>query len=208
MKNISFAFFLVYFLFSSCCFKESEETARYELADEELSLIPYQQGQQIPFIHSGGYAFDFIVVEDKLAWREYHPFCEWRCCGNDYYSYQVRSTVLESAYPNLRITLSLGGTSFSDYEPYILNMDINNRHFIALPYDSTFHFAHDFISRAVFYDSVEINNKIFRNVTGKSFDSHYFIQDSTVLVPESILYNELGLLYIRMNNDETYSLNE
>jgi hypothetical protein len=200
--------FVVFLMISSCCRQDPVETARYELSDIELELIPYSYGQQINFIHSNGYTFQFSVTEDKLEWNEYYRFCEWNCCGQDYFSYQVKTTRLESVYPNLIIELSLGGIRFSDYIPMFLNLNINNRHFISMQYDSTSNFICDSVNKVMCYDSILIHDKSYTNVIEKYFDSHYFIQDSTVLIPESILYNKLGLLQIKMSNDETFSLND
>ena len=201
-------FLIVLFFFSSCCRKDSTETARYALSQEELLMIPYEQGQKISFKHSGGYAFDFSVTEDRLEWRQFFEFCEWNCCGEDYFSYQTRNTVLESAYPNLRITLSLGGTSYSEYVPLVLTLDINSRHSLSMPYDTSYRFICDPWTKAVFYDTLMVNDKLYTGVLMKPFDIHSFITDSTVLIPASVLYNYQGLIQITMTNDETYMLND
>jgi len=198
---------IILLLNSSCCRQDPIETARYELSDSELALIPYAYGEQIDFVHSNGYTFQFSVTEYKLEWEEFYEFCEWNCCGQNYFSYQVKITKLESAYPNLIIELSLGGTRFSDYSPMLLNFNINNRHFITMQYDSLSNFKCDGLNRAICHDSILIHDKLYTGVIEKYFDSHYFIQDSTILMPESILYNHLGLLQIKMSNDETFSLN-
>ena len=82
---------MLFLIVSSCCREDSMETARYELTSDELALLPYFNGQKINFVHSNGYSFDFNVIEDKIEWKEYHDFCEWNCCGNDYFSYQVKT---------------------------------------------------------------------------------------------------------------------
>lgn len=77
---------------------------------------------------------------------------------------------------------------------------------MTMQYDSLSNFICDG-NNAVCYDSILIHEKLYTNVIEKNFDNHYFIQDSAVLIPESILYNNLGLLQIKMSNDETFSIN-
>lgn len=192
---------------SACCREDSIETARYELTSNELALLPYQYGEKINFIHSNGYSFDFSVILDKLEWREYHEFCEWHCCGNDYFSYQVKTAILESTYPRFHIEFSLGGTRFSDYFPQVLNIEINNSHFMQIPYDSLANFICDTLTNVKYYDSIFLENKMYFNVIRKDFDNHNFITDSSVLVPMSIYLNNLGLIQLEMSNHETFTLN-
>ncbi len=195
-------------LISSCCREDSVETARYGLKAEELALIPYQNGEKKNFVHSNGYSFDLNVIEDTLEWKEYHSFCEWNCCGNDYFSYQVKTSILESTYPRFHIELSLGGTKFSDYYPQVLSVEINNRHFIQFPYDTLANFICDSITKAVYYDSISLNNKMYYEVVKRDFDRHNFINDSSVLVPMSMYLNHLGIIQLKMSNYETYTRND
>ena len=198
---------ILFLIVSSCCREDSIETARYELTADELALLPYSKGQKINFVHSNGYSFDFNVIEDKIEWKEYHDFCEWNCCGNDYFSYQVKTTILESTYPKFHLEFSLGGTRFSDYYPQVLNMEINSRHFIQFPYDTLTNFICDSISQTTYYDSISLNNQMYYEVFMRKFDSHNFINDSTVLVPMSVYFNNLGLIQLEMSNYETYTIN-
>jgi hypothetical protein len=205
-KLIGFAFASAMFALTSCCRDESVETARYQLSGNELKLIPYENGQKISFVHSNGYEFDFTVTEDKLEWQVYQEFCEWNCCGLDYYSYQVRTTKLASAYPDLAIEMSLSSDAYNLY-PRIFSLNINNRHFLSIQYDSLANFICSPSNGTICFDTVSIQNEIFTDVIEKKFDMHYFIEDSTILVPESILINSLGLLQIKMSNAETFSIN-
>ncbi len=204
LKGIGFVFGISLIVITSCCREDSVETARYELTEGELKLIPYEYGQKINFIHSNGYEFVFSVTQDTMEWRTYSPFCEGNCCGLDYISYQVRTTKLESSYPVLTITMSID--SYSDY-PGGFSLDINHRHFLTMKYDSLANFICAQSYDMICFDSVIIHNKTYKNVVEKKFDSHYFIDDSTIQVPETILYNSLGLLQIKMSNEETFSIN-
>lgn len=193
-------------LFSSCCRHEPVETARYELTALELALLPYQYGEKISFTHSNGHSFDFTVIEDKLKWEEYHEFCEWLSCPKDYYSYQVKTSILESAYPKFHIELSLGGSRYSDHYEQALNVDFNNNFFTQFSYDSLANFICDSITETAYYDSILLDNKMFFNVVKRGFDNYNFDNDSSVLVPMYIYFNNLGVIQLEMSNNETFTL--
>ncbi|MBN1951638.1 MAG: hypothetical protein JW801_10570 [Bacteroidales bacterium] len=199
---------LLSLLIIGCCPKDPIETARYALAEEELALVPYQTGEKIRFIHSGGYSFDFEVIEDSVYWKEYHEFCEWNCCSPEYISYQVRKTVLESDYPEFRIEIELGEAEYSYFNPRIMNLNINYRHFAYITIDSTGAFIPG--ENAELYDTFLLAGKTYTNVIKKPFDFHYFMEDSSgIFKPESILYSpDAGLLQILMTNDETYTIDK
>jgi hypothetical protein len=199
-------FVLVLFALFSCCREDPVESERIALTENEQQLIPYEIGQHINFIHSNGYEFEFEVTDDTLEWQTYSEFCEWNCCGQEYISYQVRTTTLESAYPDLTINISIGSYGFG-YYPEFLSLDINHRHFLSIAYDSLANFACDPRYGMNCLDSVIIRDKTYKDVVEKKFDSHYFIEDSTILIPESVFYNHLGLLQIKMSDEETFSVN-
>ena len=48
---------------------------------------------------------------------------------------------------------------------------------------------------------------MYYEVFMRKFDSHNFIDDSTVLVPMSVYFNNLGLIQLEMSNYETYTIN-
>jgi hypothetical protein len=206
MKVFHLALVIILIALSSCCREEPIETASYPLTDKELSLIPYDLGDYIRFNHSNGYEFSFYVSENKVEWKEYHEFCEWFCCPAYYFSYQTKITKLEAAYPKLIIELSLGAPNFGNYSPGQLNVSLNYRHSASLVYDSNMIFNADSLMKSFYYESIEINNRLFTNVIEKYFDTHQFVQDTSILLPKSILYNELGLLQIKMSNNEKYSI--
>ena len=101
----------------------------------------------------------------------------------------------------------IGGTRFSDYYPQVLNMEINYRHFIQFPYDTLTTFICDSITQTTYYDSISLNNQLYYEVFKRNFDSHNFINDSSVLVPMSVYFNNLGLIQLEMSNYETYTIN-
>ncbi|MDR2009390.1 MAG: hypothetical protein LBQ22_02785 [Bacteroidales bacterium] len=206
MKNKLIISILVGLIISGCCRKDSVEIARYELSSDELKIIPYELGEKINFIHSNGYSFDFNVVEDKIEWKEYHDFCEYNCCGQDYFSYQVRTTIIESSYPRFNIELSLGGSRIYEYIPKSLNIEINYDYFARLPYNDSMNFICDSTTNTTFFETIILNGKSYTNVTKKLLDTQYII-DTQILMPKAIYYNELGIIQIETTNNETYTIN-
>ncbi len=204
MKKILFIV-LILGVFLSSCRDKSVEIARFELSEAEKNLVPYHSGQQVNFIHSNGYEFSFNVTEEKLEWFKHVDFCEWGCRNQDYYSYQVKTVILESTYPVLRLRFCIGGDAWQEYYSDVLNFDINQRNFLSMPFDSNAQFICDSLTGIIAYDTVLIGTTKYFNVFEKSFYSSYFV-DSTVLAPKSIFYNSQGLLQIKMSNDETYSI--
>lgn len=205
MRTLFFLLILASFV-TSCCTEEFVQTGRFELPAGERTLIPYSKGQQITFVHSNGYAFNFVVTGDTVEWRTYYDLCGGRCCVQGYFTYQVKKTTLESEYPHLNVTLYLGGAETGYYHPMLLSLGINHRHFASMQYDSSLKFLCDTALKATCYDSVQLGNRMYYDVYEKQFDSHFFITDSSLLVPASILYNKLGLIQIKMSNNETYTL--
>lgn len=197
---ILFSFFL-----SSCCNEDNVEVARHELTQYELELIPYTLGQKVVFEHSNGYEFNAYVEEIATEWQQYYDFCEWYCCGQEYFSYQTKRIFLVSSYPNLRMRFRLNESIYSDYIPMNLHFDINHRHFLSIPYDSLGNFQVSY-SDAIIHDSVVLNGQIFRCVVEKNFEFSMFVDDPSINIPESILYSKEGLLQIKMSNDETFTI--
>jgi len=201
--KIGVIIFLSLLLFNACCFKKPNETARYALSEKELNLIPYEINDVVYFEHSGGYLFEFEVVEDLIEWRKYTEFCEWNCCGQDYFSYETKKTTLISFYPKFEIHLLLGENHF-DYTPNTLTIDINSRHYFIMNYDSLAEIQ--IIDNMILHDSLILNDVVFKNVIEKPIEYLTYTNDSIELMPQSILYNQFGLLQIKMNNDETFTI--
>ena len=194
-------------LFNSCCNEDPIETARFELADEEISIMPYEQGELLSFTHSNGYTFDIAVEESNVRWEKLHDFCEWFCCPPTYISVQTKTAKLVSTYPKLIFEITIEGNSYlhSDYKGF--NITLNNKHQATILYNDEYNFETDSASNIFFYESMEISGKNYQNVVEKHFDSHYYISDTTLLLPKSVYYNKLsGLLMLKMSNDETFSL--
>ncbi len=197
---------LIGFVFISGCCDDPIEIFRYEFDDEELALIPYESGSKISFIHSNGYEFEFDVISRTTIWEEQHPFCEWSCCGKEYFSYQQNITVLKTNYPNLEIKFIItAAKEFVDrYENNTLNIDINNNHYAVLHYDEIYSFQND--TSLTHYETIILNEKEYNNVYEIELNPN-FIQDTSFFRPKSILYDKLnGLLQIKTSNNETYTI--
>lgn len=188
----------------SCC-DDPVEIARFELKTGEKELIPYVLNDKITFVHSNGYEFDFSVKTADLKWLEHHDFCEWGCCGKEYFSYQVKTVELESSYPLINISLNLGCDYWNEYYPKVMSVALN-RNSLSLIYDNDFKFVCDTITKAERYDSLLIGNILYYNVIEKKFSGNYFA-DSTVLAPQFLFYNSSsGILQIKMTNEETFTI--
>lgn len=205
---------LIAFLISGCC-DDPVEVARFELNEKELELIPYQEGDKINFIHSNGYEFDFETTNRATVWEEEHPFCEWACCGKEYFSYQVNTTSLKSVYPDFEITLTIiAGDSYVDYyEPNALKIEIN-RSGTNLYYDSLANFTCENLLNCVdceelynCIDTLKLNEKEYYNVIEAELND-FWIDDTTTFRLNSILYNkQKGIIQIKTSNNETYTIN-
>lgn len=194
-------------LFYSCCNEDPVETDRFELTEEEISIIPYKQGDLLSFKHSNGYTFDIAVEESVVSWEKHHDFCEWFCCPPTYISVQTARAKLVSTYPKLTFDIAVEGNNsyYSDYKG--LNITLNNKHQTTIPYSIEYNFETDSVNKSYFYELMEINGSDYQNVVEKHFDSHYYINDTTLLLPKAVFYNkQFGLLMLKMSNNETYSL--
>ncbi len=201
-------FFLLGNLLGSCCNEEPEEKEKHGLSGEELKMIPYGLNGQIPFKHSGGHEFEFMVTQNTLKWEKIYDECEWTCCGQDYISYQVKTTVLECPYPNLRLEWNMQALPYmsaTGYYQKAIEFNINQRHYLAIGYKAPGQFISD--STSYFHDSLQLNGHIYENVIEKTFGFHTFLDDTSVQKFESIFYNQnKGLLQVNMSNDEKYFL--
>lgn len=92
--------YLILFLASACCLTEGNLIASYRLTETDLSKIPYQDGDTMPFKHSEGFEFDVILRQENSFFSNQEG-CE------DYYESEILSVFLENEIPRLDIELSL-----------------------------------------------------------------------------------------------------
>ncbi|NQX80466.1 MAG: hypothetical protein HRT66_00510 [Flavobacteriaceae bacterium] len=203
--------FTVLILVSSCCIKESVEieVERYELSEKELELIPYSDSQQISFIHSEGYVFDFNVEGNIVEQGRYYLSDHYSYCNDvEYVSYEYKRVEIKSNYPNLNIEFSVGGDeNIYDYQDF-LQININGYYYAYLPYDGSINLICNEEEGAICHDSIIINGKKYNSVLEKPFKVFPGTELPVILRPKYILYNkQQGLIQIKMSNDETYSIN-
>jgi len=208
MRKVHFLIVLIVLFITSCC-EDPEEIDRFDLTQAELDLIPYELNQTIHFQHNNGFEFDFQVVENTLSWEEEHPFCESPCCNQGFYSYQSKSTVLSSVYPNFNIKFHINSgyrisQGFNNSHLSDLQISLNYDYFSILQSDSLAHFICD--NTMIFYDSLVLNQRLFYDVIEAPL-TKYQIFDTTLSRPKSILYNQqFGLLQIKTNKNESYTI--
>ena len=213
MKNKGIIIVLLFFVlasdFFSCCRQPDIETDRFEFTHEDSAMIPYHLGDTIPFIDPGGDMFNFTVVEDRVQWKEFRNTCEFNCCGQEYFSYQWRNTILTSENPKFNIEIS----TFSNNPPFLigqLGFLINDESFSNILYDTTNIIICDPANAWMnCYDSIQINNAVYYQVIETYFINPNNPIDSLPIRPLSFLFNKSeGLLRLNMTNNENYSINK
>lgn len=172
-------------LIAACC-PEGRETKRFMLTEAEKEFIPYAPGQEIEFVHSGGFSFDLSVTEIRTGMMR----TETEHCGEDYSSYELRTAVLQSNIPELYISLSISPRDFSP----VLSIVINDDHYFQLN-----------TTENPGIDSISLHGRYYFEV----YEMKDNWADTTLIVPQRVLFNrQSGLLHITMTNGEEYTINE
>jgi len=182
----------------SCLPPAFEERGRTALEVEKLSLIPYQVGQKIHFIHSNGNAYDFTVKEDNTIWTNNKNSLHVTNVTAYYETFQVRTVKLVSDYPNLEVAISVSSESRFDRE---LTVNVNSLS-TNIPLDKDYKLAVD-PNNGNFHESMEFNGKTYYSIVGAKLTDLY----ADVEPSYSILYNEQGLLQIKLSDDQILSIN-
>lgn len=186
MRLVIFGLFSFFLMLSQISCKRGVETERVLLSDEELSFIPYEINDTIPFIHSNGYQFDFKVVTME---RYLSPMIVYDS-GKDFITFETLSFAMKSNEPNLYFNIMMIPVKI--YEGNNVQFSLNGNNFIPLGVDQ------------VDFDSILINNKMYYQVMG--LKNNWY--DSTLISIDSVYYNKTqGLLKIGMTNEEAFYLN-
>ncbi len=182
MQKSLFLLIFTLFFISSCC-KESHESARYMLTDEEKDFIPYEQGDSVKFIHSGGNEFGFEVVNEYTYLdRTYAEHC-----GENYVAYEYKIAELFSVAPYLNLIFKVTPVQFHPF----LEIQLNNYYF------------HIDISKTPQMDSVKLGENIFYDVY--KVESNMY--DNPEIQPNRVLYNkQFGVLQINFTNNDSITL--
>ena len=172
-------------LFLNSCIPEGQETGKYELTNEERQNIPYLAGEWIAFSHSKGFEFDLTVSSKDIKSQK----SEINHAGDDYFTYETLTTVLESNVPELVINLTVFPLT---YNPF-LAIEING------------YFFEIDLSAAPEWDRLTIGEKEYLNVyQAVSQDS-----DVEIIKPKKVFFSkEQGLIQIIMTNDEKFTVKE
>ncbi len=175
---------LLVILLGLCC-KESFESDRFLLSEDEKSFIPYQINDKVGFIHSGGFRFDLtatnIITELQRTNTEH--------CGEPYITYETKTVALQSGTPQFDISVAVFPKEFSPY----FTININRYYFqkeLTEPPD---------------YDTLTLNGRLFKDV----YKMEIQYGDTSLIIPQQVLYNcTNGLLQIKMTNDETFTIDQ
>ena len=193
MNKITLAVILI-LAFSSCWRCDDPIVIdRGKIPDSILSYVPYQNGLNYKFRHSGGLVIGFSAVRaSNEAWQECHRCCKFA------YKYEENVTTLIPDYPifNIGFNLANRDSLFFDFGVWI------GRDGFSIP-------ANDYQAGfAGFADSVMIGEKPYFNVFKiKSYYSSGHPRDT--LFTDSIYYSyQHGLILIKMSNGEKYTIYE
>ena len=184
MRPFQYVFLLVLTpVFMLSC-KKGVETNRYPLSQTELDFVPYQLGDTIGFIHSGGFEFDFQVVVLKKYWAT----SETGHRGEDYFSYEEMELILQSNEPELIFRMNLPAQTIMSG----LTCAINNQTYgIYSITDPTL-------------DSLIVNDKLYTEI----FVFTNQLPETSLITFDSIFYTRTdGIIKIGMNNEEAYYIN-
>jgi len=195
--------------FASSCCDDPKILGKYALADTTLNVVPYKKGQEIKFKHSNGYEFKFTVSDRVSTWRKSNDDeVGFHSC--DYYLYEDNVTSLSSSYPKLEIKFSLTAQDTTDHYIKPLSITIGKNNQTMIDYHRWQLLPSGYFNRILFYDTLRVNQKLYRKVFQSEVWNYYTDIDTANLVTiKSILYNkEFGLLQIKMSNQETYTINE
>ncbi len=189
--------FLVAIFIAGCCPDEPMEETLYLLVDSEKQLIPYQLNETISFKHSGGFEFDFMVVERSIGYDDSDKSAHR--CPEDYSTYEYEFTSLKSNYPRIELAFSLKTNS-----PGKMYLSINRQNML-IEYDSAVNIIES--NEQKLLESIEVNNKTYYSVIYREFYVPSNVDSVNSLYFKSFLYNkQYGLIQLKTSKNETYSI--
>ena len=191
---ISLALFAI--LITSC----EKEIARYYLTEAQKQIIPYEKGQIISFIYGARQTVNAIVEERELKWIRYDidevtMYSDYISCERKFvtlrfepyiYGIQIYIDAIGFLFENnlvglLHIETGGGTTNLRvDTEGFFLTNDISN----------------------FFYESIEINGKVYYDVVEQNSTS----SDMSVM---QLFYNKTyGILQINRDGENFLTINQ
>ena len=177
---------IVLLLLGACC-KDSIELNRYLLTDTEKSFISYSNNQKVRFVHSNGFEFDINVSNITISLER----TKTEHCGENYVSFENKLVNLQSNTPELYINISI--VPFEYYNDNI-SISVNNYFFVSKS-----------INSAPDIDTLKLGDRIFLDVY--EFTNEYY--DPAIICPEIVFFNKnVGIIQIKMTNDETFTITD
>jgi len=207
MKTKKIIFLVVLIVLISSCDKE---IGRCDFTEAQLQTVPYEHEQTIGFINSEGNVID-LVVTSKLTWNKVGGDGLF---GGEYSMYRMNSVLLESEPDNIKIRLwnsaynCLLGEDYSSLEIYITKF-VGGRleHEVYLDFDPDGNFL--FFKDSPFYDSIEINGKVYFDVV--EYSSNNTIYDGVggkEEVFQLVFYNTTyGILQVKRDGENFLTIN-
>jgi len=144
-----------------------KEITRYDLTEAQKQIIPYEKGQVISFIDSGGQTIDLTVRENKTEWAFI----------NDYLMYRSKLVSLKSESSILSISLEINSEDRCFGKDHCsFKIGIYGEYF-DLIVDTKGNF---FINSSMaFHDSLQINGKVYSDVVEKNEGSKQLFYNKT-----------------------------
>jgi hypothetical protein len=199
---------LIFFAFSC-----DKEIGRCDLTESQKQLIPYEKDQIISFIDDKGQSFDATVIKSELVWNQTG---EGGAFHEEYITYRRKSVFLESQAKNLDIFVQVfaNTTCLSGYGDCSLKIDITDQKSYSKPTwvfyleaDTEGVFETDGIS-VLFYESIEINNKVFHDVIEKKYSTEVLDGRGGKYrqVPQLFYNKTYGILQINIDDENLLTI--
>lgn len=189
-KLLPLSGFLVFFL-SGCFNCDTVIVDNGPLSQYYLDMIPYQDGEQYLFEHSGGKQISFFTHRENL---ESFSFCE-DCCEVRY-KYDQAVVTLFPDYPlfNFNLFISNSDTTQIDFTAEFMNYI-----FVIPSSDGNDLYDDSFIG------SYTLDEVVYENVFGVTSYTSDLIDNNSELGTDSLYYSyQDGIIKLIMSNGEYY----
>ena len=192
---------------SSCC--KSKEVERWDLSEADKQMIQYDLGETLFFIDSLGQAFSLIVTSNSTTWHTYfietHENCE------PYRSINVKSVTLLSDNDYVNSISMLVNFNSWGYKSNCIDFQILPLgYFFGLFYDDFGQFiTENTYGPQYFYDSLNINNKIYYDVVEREerHNHRYNENGEFISLPDQLFYNkEYGILQMKIEGRDFFTI--
>lgn len=160
------------------------------IPDSALALVPYQNGDTVVFMHSGGLLVSFVCLRETSSDSELVYDCY------DQPESRIDNTTLSPLYPLNSIVLQL-----AKYDEQNFSFDLYTGRSSA--------FLNVFDSAFFGIDSFYINDNCYNSVAGFKLHSSEYYNYKDLFGVDSVYYTvEKGILRMTMTNNEYFDLYE